>query len=529
MVNSTDPYGNSNQSSEHNFTTTAADATPPIISNVTASGVTISSATITWMTNENSGTNVTYDTNPAYLGAVWSNKSEMVTAHSDTLTGLSANTTYYYGVYSTDAAGNTGDSGIYSFITLTETGNKINVAVTSTAIVVDGSLDEWTGVEGVSFKDESGRGDPSVDNTATVKAMWDNNNLYFAFNITDTNLQATGMSEADALHLDGSIEIYIDTEHNGGTAMQVDDYHFIINLNNVIVDDQGTGSGKNYSWDSNIVSATKLYGTQGDDTDTDTGYVIEVSIPWTDIGGTPTSGSIMGLDLAVNDRDDVADGLQYFDWCNISSWAYPDDWGDATFIGDATPPETIITSGPDGTISYNDVSFNLTGSDDVTPTSQLVYSYKLENYDSGWSSWASAASKSYYDLPNGNYTFKVKAKDEAGNEDIIPANRSFTVSVEAPPLVTNPTATPATILNDNSRPRIPGTNISQLNVTVTDDTEVATVTIDLSSIGSSAEAQMTKIPGTDIWTITTNATNDKHGTHNLAVKATDRMGTQIHL
>ena len=96
------------------------------------------------------------------------------------------------------------------------------------------------------------------------------------------------------------------------------------------------------------------------------------------------------------------------------------------------PPDTSITSGPSGTIDYNDVTFHYTGSDDVTSTSSLVYSYKLEGYDSGWSSYTSSTSKSYNDLPNGSYTFRVRAKDGAGNVDPSSASRSFTVDVPPP-------------------------------------------------------------------------------------------------
>jgi PKD repeat protein len=96
---------------------------------------------------------------------------------------------------------------------------------------------------------------------------------------------------------------------------------------------------------------------------------------------------------------------------------------------------------------------------------------------------------------------------------------------DAPPTVSNPSATPAIILNDNGRPRIPGTNIAQLSVTVTDDTEVDTVTIDLSPIGGSDEAQMTNSPGTDTWTITTNAVEGINLDHDLIVTATDTSGT----
>ena len=106
----------------------------------------------------------------------------------------------------------------------------------------------------------------------------------------------------------------------------------------------------------------------------------------------------------------------------------------------------------------------------------------------------------------------------------VKVNRAPEPSDTSPPLVTNPSANPATILNDNGRPRAPGTNISQLNVTVTDDTEVDTVTIDLSPIGGSTVAQMTRIPGTDIWSVTTNATAGINLTHNLIVTATDMYG-----
>jgi len=94
-----------------------------------------------------------------------------------------------------------------------------------------------------------------------------------------------------------------------------------------------------------------------------------------------------------------------------------------------TPPDTTITSGPSGTIDYNDVGFSWTGSDDVTPTSDLLYSYKLEGYDSDWSGYSPSTTKSYNDLPNGSYTFYVKAKDKAGNVDPSPDSQSFTVNV----------------------------------------------------------------------------------------------------
>jgi len=98
------------------------------------------------------------------------------------------------------------------------------------------------------------------------------------------------------------------------------------------------------------------------------------------------------------------------------------------FPPDTTPPDTQISSGPSGTITYNNPSFTYTGTDNVTPTASLVYATYLQGYDSGWSNFSSSTSKSYSNLPNGSYTFQVKAKDQAGNEDPSPATQSFTVA-----------------------------------------------------------------------------------------------------
>jgi len=98
-------------------------------------------------------------------------------------------------------------------------------------------------------------------------------------------------------------------------------------------------------------------------------------------------------------------------------------------LEDITLPETTITSGPDRTINNSVISFSWTGSDNVTPTSQLLYSYKLEGYGDSWSSWTSVTTKYFNGLANYDYTLKVKAKDEAGNEDPTPAERPFLVDI----------------------------------------------------------------------------------------------------
>jgi hypothetical protein len=93
------------------------------------------------------------------------------------------------------------------------------------------------------------------------------------------------------------------------------------------------------------------------------------------------------------------------------------------------------------------------------------------------------------------------------------------------PTVTDASASPDTILNDNGRPRAPGTNTTTLSVTVTDaHSGDANVNIDLSSIGGYANEPMVRERKTDTWTVNVNAVAGINLTHHLTVNATDDKG-----
>jgi hypothetical protein len=86
----------------------------PVISNALAA--TSTSATITWATDEPSTSQVQYGTSTSY-GGLTSLDSSMVTDHSVTLNGLTANTAYHYSVISTNALGGQTVSGDLTFAT----------------------------------------------------------------------------------------------------------------------------------------------------------------------------------------------------------------------------------------------------------------------------------------------------------------------------------------------------------------------------------------------------------------------------
>ena len=98
----------------------APDTTPPTISAVAAS-TTVTSATITWTTNEPASSQVEYWTDPAFPTATAvTDTAPRVIDHSVTIGGLTASTTYGFHVKSADAANNLAQSSPdSSFTTLT--------------------------------------------------------------------------------------------------------------------------------------------------------------------------------------------------------------------------------------------------------------------------------------------------------------------------------------------------------------------------------------------------------------------------
>src|SRR5207249_8949732 len=155
-VKSKDAAGNLAASGDSTFTT--LDITPPVISGVTVTSITETSATVTWTTNEVSDSQADYGTSTAYTSSTPLN-ANLVTSHTALLTGLSANTLYHYRVDSRDAAGNLASSADFTFSTpiidmtaptVSITAPAPNSSVTNT-VMVTASASDNIGVASVQF------------------------------------------------------------------------------------------------------------------------------------------------------------------------------------------------------------------------------------------------------------------------------------------------------------------------------------------------------------------------------------------
>lgn len=137
---------------------------------------------------------------------------------------------------------------------------------------------------------------------------------------------------------------------------------------------------------------------------------------------------------------DIAEGTWYF---HVRAADGVGHWGETDHYRinvDTNPPEVTLLDYPTeiviGDTARVAVTFTWIGSDPdgLTPVEELLYQYKLEGHPGyqDWSGWTLATTE-IYTLPSGNYTFKVRARDEAGNypeeDDAATAKSSFTVSI----------------------------------------------------------------------------------------------------
>jgi hypothetical protein len=101
------------------------------------------------------------------------------------------------------------------------------------------------------------------------------------------------------------------------------------------------------------------------------------------------------------------------------------------------PPETTIELGPPDTVAGTHVRFEFKGRDDITPKDKLRFECRIEGtkYESCPSPKDYARKKAYSEDLNGQHTFWVRAKDEAGNVDDTPAQRTWTVDTIGPDTV----------------------------------------------------------------------------------------------
>lgn len=95
---------------------------------------------------------------------------------------------------------------------------------------------------------------------------------------------------------------------------------------------------------------------------------------------------------------------------------------------DVTPPDTVIDSGPSGTIDTDSATFTFSGSP-ASDTAKIMCQLDSAAFTD------CSSPKTFSGLANGPHTVSFRAQDAAGNQDPTPASRSFMVEKVTPPVL----------------------------------------------------------------------------------------------
>ncbi len=190
---------------------------------------------------------------------------------------------------------------------------------------LEGRLTEWQQATPIAF---SGRPLAGHPRHATVYALWDAANLYLAFDVYSSPLQAQVREhDGDRLWFDDGIEFLIDAHRDRGTAYLPDDFAYHINIRNTVFDDRGTPQGQpDKAWNGVARHSVHIL--------SDHRYLVEVAVPWAEIGLTPVAGTTrLGIDLCVNGSDPATGAYDYFDWCHLQVFHDPSGFGEMELVG----------------------------------------------------------------------------------------------------------------------------------------------------------------------------------------------------
>jgi len=195
--------------------TTTPDVTPPVMSAIVATGISSTSATITWTTNEQADSKVYYGSvNPLVIttGTASVGSSVLTLSHSLTITGLTPNTTYYYLVSSVDASGNKALDTQKSFTTLSgaDITPPVISGVTVTGIASTSASITWTTDEQADSTIYYGSVTPLVITTSTASVG--SSTLTLSHSLTITGLTPYTRYYFEASSIDAFGNKAIDTE-----------------------------------------------------------------------------------------------------------------------------------------------------------------------------------------------------------------------------------------------------------------------------------------------------------------------------
>ncbi len=393
-------------------TKTIPDTTAPVISAVAASSLTAIGATISWTTNEPATSLVEYGLTTGY-GTSSPLNSTRVTAHSRTLTGLSAATTYHYRVISVDATGNSAVSADYTFTTAAaaDTTPPVVSSIAAGGVTSSGATISWTTNEASTTQVDYGATTTYGSSTALNSAL-----------VTAHSAALTGLQGGTTYHfrvrsLDAAGNVALSGDATFTTLAAPDTTAPALSA---IAAGSPTSGGATITWTTNEASTTQVdYGTT-------TAYGSSTTLNASLV--TAHSATLAGLQAAT---------IYHFRVRSLDAAGNVALSGDATFTTLAAPDTTAPVISGVVASSTGTTSSVITWSTNEASTSVVDY-----GLTTGYGSSATNAtlvgshSISLTGLTaSTTYHFRVRSADAAGNST---SSTDATFSTSAQPDTTPP-------------------------------------------------------------------------------------------
>jgi len=216
-------------------------------------------------------------------------------------------------------------------------------------LILDGVLDEpaWQAATGTGlFRMDTGA--PGTAYPTNAWMLWDDTNLYVAFECEDTDMYSSYTQRDGPLYTQDVVEVFImDQTSTEGYYLEYE-----VSARGVLFDKYMThpspGLQGDLSWDSAFDATVIADGTLDNPDDTDTGYLVEMAIPLADAygpGGAPADGEMVRMNLyridytTADPIGGTGDNTQLITWSPTLRGAFhtPDRFGELTFHTAAPP------------------------------------------------------------------------------------------------------------------------------------------------------------------------------------------------
>jgi Alpha-1,3-glucanase catalytic domain D1/Carbohydrate family 9 binding domain-like/Alpha-1,3-glucanase catalytic domain D2/CARDB/Carbohydrate binding module (family 6) len=171
-----------------------------------------------------------------------------------------------------------------------------------------------------------GKVNPANTSASKFGTYWDCQNFYVVVNVMD----AKKIKDSPNLWDDDGVEVMLDMNHGHESYYGSDDFQFIFGYNNTTPVESKHNA---------------IQGVKYCQIDTDQGYIMIATIPWSALGKTPLPKSYIGLDVAVDDDYDggARDSQVVWNSKDDQEWQYPNRFGDCQFMigkGEPVPAPT---------------------------------------------------------------------------------------------------------------------------------------------------------------------------------------------